>query len=66
MAAAAKLPGGKMIMVIMLEGKVIRRLPSTGAKVVKMLTYMEMGDTCDTLDRIDTWVSGAGRSSRPW
>jgi hypothetical protein len=53
-AAAAKLPGGKMIMVIMLEGKVIIRLPSTGAKVIKMLTYMEMGDTFDSNARVDT------------
>ena len=30
--------GGKMIMVITLRGKVITRLPSTGAKVIKMLT----------------------------
>jgi hypothetical protein len=32
------LHGGKMIMVLMLEGKVIMRLPSTGGKVIKMLT----------------------------
>jgi hypothetical protein len=29
--------GSKVIMVIMCGGKVIRRLPSTGAKVIKML-----------------------------
>ncbi len=32
---AAGLHGGKVIMVIMLEGKMIRRFPSTGAKVIK-------------------------------
>ena len=37
-APAAGLHGGKVIMVIMLEGKVIMRLPSTGGKVIKMLT----------------------------
>ena len=63
MAPAAKLPGGKMIMVIMLEGKVIRRLPSTGGKVIKMLTYMEMGDTCDRCDIVDTSSGGAGRGA---
>ena len=40
-------------MVIIVEGKVIRRLPSIGGKVIKVLTYMEMGDTCDTLDIYD-------------
>jgi hypothetical protein len=34
----AGLLGGKMIMVIMSEGKVIRRLPSTGGKVLKVIT----------------------------
>ena len=46
----------------MREGKVIRRLPSTGGKVIKMLTYMEMCDTFDTCDTIDTF--GAKPSSR--
>ena len=32
---AAGLHGGKMIMVIMAVGKMIMRLPSTGAKVIK-------------------------------
>jgi hypothetical protein len=41
-------------MVITAEGKVIMRLPSTGGKVIKMLTYMEMGDTCDSNDILDT------------
>jgi hypothetical protein len=50
-------------MVITAEGKVIMRLPSTGGKVIKMLTYMEMGDTSDGYDTIDTF--GAGSSSRP-
>ena len=40
---------------LMLEGKVIRRLPSTGGKVIKMITYMEMGDT------LDTWRDGRAR-----
>jgi hypothetical protein len=44
----------KVIMVIMAEGKVIRRLPNTGGKVIKMITYMEMGDSCDRFDRVDT------------
>jgi hypothetical protein len=39
---------------LMLEGKVIRRLPSTGGKVIKMITYMEMGDTFDRDDTVDT------------
>jgi hypothetical protein len=30
--------GSKVIMVITVVGKVIRRFPSTGAKVIKMLT----------------------------
>jgi hypothetical protein len=37
-APAAGLHGSKMIMVLTLEGKVIMRLPSTGAKVIKMIT----------------------------
>jgi hypothetical protein len=37
-APAAGLHGGKMIMVITAGGKVIMRLPSTGVKVIKMLT----------------------------
>jgi len=53
-AQTAGLHGTKMIMVITLAGKVIMRLPSTGGKVIKMLTYMEMGDTFDTNDSIDT------------
>src|SRR5215208_253252 len=56
-------PGGKMIMVITGGGKVIMRLPSTGGKVIKMITYMEMGDTFDTNDTVDTCA--AGPSSRP-
>ena len=30
--------GSKVIMMITAEGKVIRRLPSTGAKVIKVIT----------------------------
>ena len=37
-APAARLHGSKVIMVITAEGKVIMRLPSTGGKVLKMLT----------------------------
>jgi hypothetical protein len=37
------------------------RLPSTGLKMAKMANHMEMGDTCDTLDRIDDLASDAGR-----
>jgi hypothetical protein len=37
-APVAGLHGTKMIMVIMLEGKVIMRLPSTGGKVIKVIT----------------------------
>jgi hypothetical protein len=48
----------------MLEGKVIMRLPSTGGKVIKMITYMEMGDNFDDNDTVDTF--GAGLSSRLW
>jgi hypothetical protein len=58
----------KMIMVIMLEGKVIMRLPSTGGKVIKMLTYMEMGDTCDGYDTCDSlrrMGAAAGGEARP-
>jgi hypothetical protein len=43
-------------MMIMPEGKVIMRLPSTGGKVIKMLTYMEMGDTFDRYDTVDAVV----------
>jgi hypothetical protein len=50
-------------MMITVEGKVIMRLPSTGAKVIKMITYMEMGDTLDRCDIYDTY--DAGLSSRP-
>jgi hypothetical protein len=39
-------------------GKVIMRLPSTGGKVIKMLTYMEMGDTLDRCDGFDTFGAG--------
>jgi hypothetical protein len=45
----------------MAEGKVIRRLPSTGGKVIKMITYMEMGDTFDRCDTLDTWRDGRAR-----
>ena len=49
----------------MAEGKVIRRLPSTGGKVIKMITYREMGDSCDSNDIYDTFVGelrgGGGR-----
>jgi hypothetical protein len=51
-----------MIMVIMGRGKVIMRLPSTGGKVIKVITWMEMGDTFDRLDTSDAY--GAGLSSR--
>ena len=37
-APVAGLHGTKMIMVLTPAGKVIRRLPSTGAKVIKMIT----------------------------
>jgi hypothetical protein len=37
-APAAGLHGSKVIKVLMAEGKVIRRLPSTGAKVIKVIT----------------------------
>ena len=61
-ALAAGLHGTKMIMVIMADGKVIMRLPSTGAKVIKMITYMEMGDTFDRCDSVDTsTAAGWGR-----
>jgi hypothetical protein len=43
-----------MIMVIMVEGKVIMRLPSTGGKVIKMIRYMEMDDTFDRNDTVDS------------
>jgi hypothetical protein len=49
-----------MIMVITAGGKVIRRLPSTGVKVIKMITSMEMGDTSDRYDAIDTFGAGGG------
>jgi hypothetical protein len=52
----AGLHGGKVIMLIIVGGKVIMRLPSTGGKVIKMLTYMEMGDTSDRCDTLDTWA----------
>jgi hypothetical protein len=39
-------------------GKVIRRLPSTGGKVIKMITYMEMGDTFDRCDTLDSLAGG--------
>jgi hypothetical protein len=55
-APAAGLHGTKVIMMIMPEGKVIMRLPSTGGKVIKMLTYMEMGDTFDRYDTVDAVV----------
>jgi hypothetical protein len=42
----------------MAEGKVIRRLPSTGGKVIKMLTYMEMSDTFDRCDTLDSLAGG--------
>jgi hypothetical protein len=41
--------------------KMATRLPSTGLKMAKMANHMEMGDTCDTLDRIDDLASDAGR-----
>ena len=34
--------------------KMATRLPSTGVKMAKMATYMEMGDTSDSNDRVDT------------
>jgi hypothetical protein len=55
-APVAGLHGGKVIMLIIVGGKVIMRLPSTGGKVIKMLTYMEMGDTFDRCDALDTWA----------
>ena len=55
MAPVAGLHGTKMIMVIMLEGKVIMRLPSTGGKVIKVITWMEMGDTLDRYDSLDSF-----------
>jgi hypothetical protein len=55
--------GAKVIMMIMLKGNVIMRLPSTGGKVIKMITYMEMGDTFDTNDSVDNCA--AGLSSQP-
>jgi hypothetical protein len=36
-APAAALHRGKVIKVLMAEGKVIMRLPSTGGKVIKMI-----------------------------
>ena len=45
--------GGKMTKVITLEGKMIMRLPSTGAKVIKMIMQMENGDVCDIGDVCD-------------
>ena len=62
MAPAAGLHGTKVIMVLTPAGKVIMRLPSTGAKVIKMITYMEMGDTFDRCDSVDTsTAAGWGR-----
>jgi hypothetical protein len=52
--------GGKMAKVAKAESKMATRLPSTGLKMAKTANYTEMGDTSDTLDRIDTLVSGAG------
>jgi len=52
--------GSKVAKVVRVGSKVATCLPSTGLKMAKMATYMEMGDTCDTLDGIDTWLSGAG------
>ena len=57
-APAAGLHGTKMIMVITLAGKVIMRLPSTGGKVIKMHTKLEMGDTFDRDDTVDTYSAG--------
>jgi hypothetical protein len=37
-AVGSRLHAGKVIMVIMLEGKVIMRFPSTGIKVIKVIT----------------------------
>ena len=37
-AVGSRLHAGKVIMVIMPRGKVIMRLPSTGGKVIKMIT----------------------------
>ena len=53
-AVGSRLHAGKVIMMITVGGKVIMRLPSTGGKVIKMITYMEMGDTCDRCDSVDT------------
>ena len=47
--------GGKVIKVIIVEGKVIMRLPSTGVKVIKMITQMDNGDTSDRCDVFDIW-----------
>ena len=41
--------------------KVATRLPCTGLKMAKMANLMEMGDTSDGCDRVDTLLSGAGR-----
>jgi hypothetical protein len=40
------------------------RLPSTGGKVIKMITYMEMGDTFDRLDTYDSCAGARRLSSR--
>ena len=49
-------------MVLTLAGKVITRLCSTGGKVIKVITYMEMGDTFDSNDTLDAnrgrWARG--------
>jgi hypothetical protein len=37
-APVAGLHDGKMLKVIIVEGEVIMRLPSTGVKVIKMIT----------------------------
>jgi hypothetical protein len=58
-ASAAGLHRAKVIKVLTPNGKVIMRLPSTGGKVIKMITHMEMGDTFDsndTFDDLDGWA----------
>jgi hypothetical protein len=52
--------GGKVAKVARVGSKVATRLPSTGLKMAKMANLMQMGDTCDRHDTLDTLLSGAG------
>jgi hypothetical protein len=49
--------GGKVAKMATAESKMATRVPSTGLKMAKMANHMEMGDTSDTLDGIDTLLS---------